>query len=161
MLSGIPIGRVEFVVFDGPINRGPLQQQVLDARKRVMGVGRQHRAALQITADASQDRLRRGGEPHHRPDHFEKTDVLFAQRRPAARGDNDRAVLARQTHEHGGFHLTETVFAILREDVCDVFAGVLLDLGVRVDITRAETLRERMADRTLTRTHKPNQDDIH
>ena len=105
--------------------------------------------------------LRRSGEPHHRPDHLKETNVLLTQRCPPARGDDDRAMLARQPHQHRRVHLPKAVFAVLSEDVGDVLAGLLLDLGVCINIARVEARRECMTDRTLARPHEPNQDNIH
>ena len=77
----------------------------------------------------------------------------------AARGHDD-AVERRELGDDLALALTKPGFAFLLEDVADVDAGALLDLGVAVDERLAEQRGEPPADGGLSRPHRPDQIDV-
>ena len=78
------------------------------------------------------------------------------EHRAAARRD-DHAVERREVRDHFALALAEALLALFLEDVADVDAGALLDLGVAVEELLPEQGGEALADGGLARAHRADQ----
>ena len=92
----------------------------------------------------------------------------MAEQRLADGGVHDRAAAegddSARPHEFDGRALleaTEVRLALIREDLCDGLARLLLDGGVDVHEAHAEPAREALAHRRLPGPRRADEDDAH